>query len=257
MSFSADWLALRADADRRARNPDLAAELAEWMYDIEPARILDLGAGTGASLHALSPLLGASQTWVLADNDKGLLDAVVAPGGVALERRVIDLGGELSALFEPAPDMVTASAFFDLCGRQIADRIVAATVAAGAAFYTALSYDGREDWRPDHPLDAAVLAAFCHDQRRDKGLGPALGPDATDHLRSAFEAEGYGVMTGPSDWVLSQAEDADLIAALARGSADAVAPALGRETAAEWHARRAQATHVTIGHQDLLAVPRR
>lgn len=255
MSFSADWLALRAEADRQARNADLAAELAAALEEVDPIRVLDLGAGTGANMAALSPILGRAQHWVLADHDATLLAEVTAPPGISMTPVVADLATGLAELFSPAPDLVTASAFFDLCGADLADAVVAETVRAGAAFYTVLSYDGRESWAPEHPLDDAVRAAFHADQRRDKGLGPALGPDATGHLAAAFRQAGYEVMTGASDWALTAEEDAPLIAALARGSADAVAPVLGTEAATEWHAARAAASTVTIGHEDILALP--
>lgn len=255
MSFSADWLALRADADSRARDAGMATRLAKSL-PAGPLRILDLGSGTGANLNALSPALPQSQHWVLTDNDTALLERVAPPDGVSCDRVTLDLSRDLSALFAPAPDLVTASAFFDLCGPGIIDRIVANTVATGAAFYTVLTYDGREVWTPPHPLDADALAAFHADQRSDKGLGPALGPDATDHLTKAFEAASYDVFVAQSDWELTQNQDADLIRALATGSASAVQSTLGVAKAQEWSTARQDAKAVMIGHQDLLALPR-
>ncbi len=104
-------------------------------------------------------------------------------------------------------------------------------------------------------LDAAVLAAFHADQRRDKGLGPALGPDAHAHLADRLSKLGYEVFEGSSDWKLKQPADAALIAALADGSAAAVAEAVGADRADDWRAARVTAHRVTIGHRDLLALP--
>lgn len=255
MSFSADWLELRADADRRARNPDLAADLAVAMFERDPLRVLDLGSGTGANLAALSPILGAVQHWTLVDNDAALLETVAPPPGITVERRVADLASGLEALFAPAPDLVTASAFFDLAGQAMIDEVVARTVRAGAAFYTVLTYDGRQVWAPGHAGDAGMLAAFNADQRRDKGLGPALGPDATDALARAFEQAGYEVHTAPSDWALAPREDAALIRELAMGTARALAPAVGTAAAEDWRTARVTADEVMIGHLDLLALP--
>lgn len=254
MSFSADWLSLRSNADTRARDAELAAKLGSALPQRD-LRILDLGSGTGANLAALSPSLPQRQYWVLTDNDAALLDKVHAPAGVTCDRVTVDLFGDLSALFSPAPDLVTASAFFDLCGPEIIDRIVAETLATGAAFYTVLTYDGREVWTPPHPLDTDVLAAFHADQRSDKGLGPSLGPDATEYLATTFKAAGYQVFTAPSDWMLHQDQDGDLIQALAEGSASAVQSALSVGKAEEWAAARRTAETVMIGHQDLLALP--
>ncbi len=255
MSFSADWLSLRAEADNRARNIDLASRLRAHFADRSSLRVLDLGSGTGANMRATSPILEAAQYWCLFDHDSDLLARVSAPDGVGVETTTLDLAGPLEPLFDPAPDLVTASAFFDLCGTDIIQRIVDRVIAVGSAFYTVLTYDGREIWSPAHPDDAAVLEAFHGDQRRDKGLGPALGPDATDMLAQAFSDKGYAVFTGRSDWLLEQSRDGDLIAALAEGSAHAVRSELG-DVAERWLAARQNAERAVIGHLDLLAVPR-
>lgn len=252
--FPAEWLALRAGADARARDAGLVARLAAHL-GARPVRILDLGAGTGASLRALAPRIEARQHWVLADGDAALLARAAPVAGATLERRAVDLAAGLEALFDPAPDLVTASAFLDLCGAEWLGRLARRAAAAGAAVYAALSYDGRESWQPPHPLDAEVLAAFHADQRRDKGLGPALGPDAHGWLRDRLRDLGYRVAEAPSDWRLAAPADAALIRALAEGSAAAVAPRLGARVAEDWRAARTGAERVTIGHRDLLALP--
>lgn len=254
MGFSADWLSLRATADTRARDGGLAKRLVTALPQRD-LRILDLGSGTGANMAALALQLPQSQHWVLTDVDPALLQHVTPPKGITCDRQQINLAQDLSPLFDPSPDLVTASAFFDLCGPKIIDRIIAATTAANAAFYTVLTYDGRENWAPPHSLDADVLAAFHADQRSDKGMGAALGPDATTYLADQFKKAGYQVHTAPSDWILEQPSDTGLIAALADGSANAVTPYLGTDKATEWQDARTQATHVLIGHQDLLALP--
>ncbi len=229
-------------------------QLQDHLAGIEKPRVLDLGAGTGANLRALSPILPAEQHWLLIDSDPALLAETSPPSGGTLETRVYDLRGDLQPLFEPAPHLVTASAFFDLCGAEWIDRLVAATAAAGAAFHTVLIYDGRELWEPMHSFNAKVLAAFHRDQRRDKGLGPALGPDAASYLAERFALAGYRVESAASDWLLSSPADAPLIAALAEGAAEAVRSELG-DCADTWlHAQRV-AERVTIGHQDVLALP--
>lgn len=255
MSFSAEWLALRAEADRRARDPALAAQLSSRFAGRAEVRVLDLGSGTGAMMRTVAPLLGPGQNWRLVDSDADLLAQAAPFAGARLERLTVDLAGELAPLFDPRPDLVTASAFFDLCGGDWIDRLVGHAAAAGAALYAVLTYDGRESWSPAHPLDAAVLAAFHADQRRDKGLGPALGPGAAPYLAAALRRAGFEVGTAPSDWRLAPPADAPLIAALARGSAEAVAPALGKDQAAEWQRARAAASAVTVGHLDVLALP--
>ncbi|NIP75927.1 MAG: hypothetical protein GTN90_08075 [Xanthomonadales bacterium] len=254
--FSAEWLALRAGADRRARDPGLARRLSEIFSCRDRLRVLDIGSGTGANMRATAPLIEAQQHWVLADNDADLLARAEAPAGVTFETRQVDLAIDLNTLFGPAPDLVTASAFFDLCGADWLRTLVARLAKARAVFYTVLTYDGREVWEPPHHLDAAVLNAFHADQRRNKGLGPALGPDAHATLAGLLGKHGYEVFEAPSDWTLEQPRDAALISALAVGSATTVAGVVGAEIDG-WVRARCSSTHVTIGHRDLLALPPR
>ncbi len=253
--FEAEWLALRSDADARARDKGLGARLGAYFSGRGEVRVLDLGAGTGANLRATAPLLEAPQHWVLADNDAGLLARAAAAPNTTIERREVDLAAELSSLFDPAPDLVTAAAFLDLCGADWTERLVALAADCGAALYTVLTYDGREQWSPPDPLDTEVLAAFHTDQRRDKGLGPALGPDANAHLSAILRGHGYRVFEAASDWKLALPGDAALIAALADASATAIAGAIGADRANIWRTARLTARKVSIGHRDLLALP--
>ncbi len=253
--FEADWLALRAGADARARDKGLAARLGAHLEGRSAVRVLDLGAGTGANLRATAALIEAPQHWVLADDDAALLARAEPSANTTIERREVDLAAELSSLFDPAPDLVTASAFLDLCGADWTGRLVALAAACGAALYTVLTYDGREQWRSPHALDAEVLAAFHGDQRRDKGLGPALGPDAHANLSASLRGHGYRVFEAVSDWKLAPPGDAALIAALADATATAVEDAIGAHRIGDWKTARRAARRVTIGHRDLLALP--
>ncbi|MEM6548034.1 MAG: SAM-dependent methyltransferase [Pseudomonadota bacterium] len=254
MSFSADWLQLREGADARARNQEVAAAVSAAFAGRSGLSVTDLGAGSGNNLRATAPFLGPGQCWMLIDNDAALLDLAEAPQGGTLVRNVLDLAAMPEAALRGEPDLVTASAFFDLVGADWLHRFVRSLSGTGAALYAVLSYDGREHWLPPHPLDEAARAAFHADQRRDKGFGPSLGPDAHAALVAALQAAGYAVTQGPSDWVLEAPADAELIAELAGGSARAVEPALGFETAA-WRDDRVAASKVVIGHRDLLAMP--
>jgi SAM-dependent methyltransferase len=275
--FSADWLALREGADHRSRDPALAARLAAHLAPRDTVRIVDIGCGSGSNLRALAPLLGPRQSWRLVDYDPLLLaaarEASIAwadrasevEGGlslvkdgrtiaVAFDRR--DLAADLEGVLDPAPDLLTAAAFFDLASPDFIARTARAVARSGAAFYTVLTYDGLDDWRPPHPSDEAVVAAFHAHQGGDKGFGPAAGPRATAALVGAFRAEGYHLETARSPWRLG-AGDAELIRELATGFAGAV-----RETGlvpeaevSEWLAARLAGAECIVGHDDLLALP--
>lgn len=249
--FSAEWLALRADADARARDAGLVRALADWARGRPSLRICDLGAGTGATLDALAAALPQAR-WRLVDHDAGLLTRAARRAvalGAQAETLQVDLARDPGAALTPAPDLVTASAFFDLASAAWIDAFAAAAARAGAAVYAALTYDGREDWAPPHPEDAAVHDAFLRDMRRDKGLGPALGAEAGAHLAAALRAHGYRVAEAQSDWRLEAPRDAAMLAALAEGKADAVG------ASGAWRAARKAAASALIGHVDLLALP--
>ena len=252
MSFSADWLALRAPADDRARDPGLVRTLSTVLAGRTSVRVLDLGSGTGASLHALTDHLGAAQHWTLVDHDPALLEHVEPPAGITVARQARDLRTGIADLLAEQPDLVTASAFFDLAGSAWIEQLVRDVCRAGAIFYTALTYDGRETWSPASPHDAAVHDAFLSDQRKDKGLGPAAGPEATLCLSAAFRKHGYDVRQATSDWVLECGRDDPLIGALKAGTAAAVSPKIG-PVARAWENQHR--TQIRIGHQDLLALP--
>ncbi|MEO1469654.1 MAG: hypothetical protein AAFV86_11385, partial [Pseudomonadota bacterium] len=235
-SFDESWLSLRAAADVRARDPGLAARLGERLASRAtggPLRVLDLGAGAGNNLRALAPLLAplGPQVWTLVDSDAALLahaaahPPALADGTLTIETRQADLAEGIAPLLDPLPDLATASALFDLAGRAWLEGLADTLAAARLPLYALLSYDGRQHWAPPHEADAAVIAAFHADQARDKGLGPALGPEAHATLAALLATRGFDTAEAASDWVLEAPRDAALIAALAEGTAAAARPA--------------------------------
>jgi hypothetical protein len=243
MSFEPAWLALREPADAAARDVGLLEEATALVGD---GLGLDLGCGTGATARAF----GAGPRWRLVDRDRRLLELAAAgcPGAEAVE-------ADLAAVDRLPLDgvaLVTASALLDLVSQAWIEALSGRLADAGVPVYAALSYDGTVAWDAPEPGDAAVVAAFNRDQRRDKGLGPALGPAAPAALARALAARGYRVRTAPSPWRLGNAEAA-LQAALVEGIAEAAA------APASWRQARlaaSAASRCTVGHVDLLAVPR-
>ena len=59
--------------------------------------------------------------------------------------------------------------------------------------------------RPIRSMQPSLSAVNAH-QRTDKGFGPALGPSAAAAAISRFEALGYSVVQGNSDWVIGTAD---------------------------------------------------
>jgi len=245
--FSPEWLALRADADDRARNADLRHAFLEALP--RTPRLLDLGSGTGATVRALA---GAGARWTLVDNDPALL-AVARKSLPEVETVQADLARDLGTILSRDADAITASALFDLVSEEWITHL--ARAARGRIVYAALTCDGTEAWTPDHPADIAVARAFDTHQRGDKGFGPATGPMGAAMLARALEAEGYTVTLAPSPWRLDRARDGALMDALSSGvAAAAVEAGCDAATAQDWLTARRQATRCVTGHLDLLAI---
>jgi SAM-dependent methyltransferase len=237
--------------------------------------VVDLGCGPGSNLRATAMLLPDSQNWTLVDYDDRLLDAardalprwadtsravgewlVLTKGGrqITVQFRRVDLNASLDAALGDKPDLVTASALFDLCSPAFIKTFARAVAQRRAVFYTVLSYNGVQRWAPRQPTDSAMISAFHAHQMTDKGFGPSAGPTAPAHLADAFRLSGYNVIEGDSPWLLGP-KDQTLVTELASGFADAV-----RETGAvdaksidAW--AKIMRTGAEVGHTDTLALP--
>ena len=273
--FSPEWLALREPADERARDPGVLAALAQHLAVRNAVEVVDLGCGTGANIRSTAPALGAGQRWTLVDHDPALLAAarvalldwadetsengtsiVLMKGGldIAVTFRQADLMQDLEAVVGGRPDLVTASALFDLCSADYIGRMARAVASEGAAFYTVLTYDGQQSWSPGHPADGEMVAAFNAHQQIDKGFGSAAGPAAPAALALAFRQSGYQVIEASTPWRIGADEQA-LMDALAGGFAGAVSE-IGRippDVIADWLAVRRDGC--IVGHTDTLALP--
>ena len=278
MSFSAEWLALREPIDHRSVDRDLAARVAARFEGPDHVSIMDLGCGAGSNLRGSWHLFADSQHWTLVDYDPVLLDAarerlvawadeaeeageelMLAKGDKRLmvDFRRVDLARDVEKALDWRPDLVTAAALFDLVSADWLGRFAAALAERRLPLYTVLTYDGRDEWRPPHPADAAMRAAFHAHQRTDKGFGSAAGPDAARLLSEGLSRAGYRVAAGDSPWLLGPA-DAALAQRLVEGFAGAV-----RETGqvpdaalADWLSARRAAPGGLVGHVDLFAQPR-
>jgi SAM-dependent methyltransferase len=262
--FSADWLKLREGCDLRARNPAVLDAVAAALEPLSPVRVVDLACGTGSTLRALSPHLPARQNWTLIDNDLGLLARARATPHAkhtVITAIPLDLNRDLEAALDGPVDLVATSALLDLVSEAWLDRFAVEIAARAIPLYAALSYDGRIAFTPPDPLDAAIAAAMNAHQRTDKGFGPALGPAAAAFAIARFEALGYSVLHGVSDWGIGP-DDLDMQTELLTGWASAArdisAVSLADTTA--WLARRLDAvagecSSIEVGHVDFFATP--
>lgn len=249
-AFDPRWLALREEADARAR----AREPLEFLRE-HGRRVADLGCGTGSLGRWLAPRLPGPQHWVLFDRDPRLLE--LAAGGLpaaTAETRRLDLAS-LRAHDLSQCTLVVASALLDVLTRAEVDTLAEAVVGAGCPALFSLTVAGRVELSPADPLDGDVAKAFNAHQRR----GALLGPDAVDAAVSAFRRRGAGTSTFPSPWRLGP-DQGGLLAAWLRGWVGAAAeqcPDLPWEAYLE---RRLAACaedglYAIVHHTDLWAVP--
>lgn len=279
--FSADWLHQREPFDAAAR--DLAVEPLHLQSQLraaqppngQPWRVIDLACGMGANVRWLAPRLGGTQEWLVVDHDAALLQRwgrapLTQPlqfAGAGFEasimRQQTDLMAGLAQLPWQAAHLVTASAFLDLVGVDWLKRLVALAVHHRTPLLMGLNVDGRHIWSPEDASDARVGHWFDQHQRRDKGMGAALGPDAVPVMRSMLEAAGYRVEVAPSDWLLdgrTSLEARRLQRALIKGMAAAAKeqdPTAAPEVDA-WSRRRlalCARTLLRVGHLDIWAAP--
>ena len=270
--FSADWLQLRERFDRPARDAAAAHLGLPRVFDTlqppgeQPWRVIDLGCGSGATVRALSGWLPGPQQWLLVDRDAALLERTPSRHGRAECRTLcLDLAAQLHRLPLDGCTLLTATALLDLVSAAWLRALVAACATARVALYLSLTVDGRWRWRPARHGDALATRLFAAHQRRDKGLGPALGPQAAVAAARACRAAGYRVRSARSDWHVAAADNgeaAQLQRQLIDGIARAATQQAPRHAAAlsDWRQRRIGAiaeTELTVGHVDLIALPSR
>jgi hypothetical protein len=263
--FSAEWLALREPYDRASRNPRVLDAVLAAFRGQDSISVVDLACGTGATLRALSGRLPRRQHWCLVDNDLGLLAAAAglgSPPDMTVAARTIDLTRDLELALDGPVDLITASALLDLVSGEWIDRLVVEAAARRLPVYAALNFNGRISFDPPAPEDSDIAAAFNRHQRRDKGFGLALGPEAAAHAAAGFGRIGYAVTQGRSDWSFGP-DDRTIQREVVAGIAHAARElgALPGAHIAAWVAGRnnliaAGAATMTLGHVDLFALPR-
>lgn len=256
--FDKTWLDLREAADHPARDGSLKRQVIDHLASTgEKPLVVDLGAGTGSTFRAFLPE-ALHWHWQLVDNDVRLLAEARSrhAQSAQIECVEVDLGAPAEGLFSDAR-LVTASALFDLVSESFLARLVAQLAQANTSLYAALNYDGICRWDDHHPMDEEVVAAFNLHQRRDKGFGPALGPDATLVLRRLLEEQGFEVAVAPSPWRLDRAH-AELQQQFISGMASAASETglAGETDVSDWRRARLQqveSSDCVVGHWDLFA----
>ena len=185
-----------------------------------------------------------------------------ASADVRLNAVPLDLSGNFEAVLDATKDLITTSALLDLVSETWLDRLVRHVASHALPVYAALTYDGRIDFSPSDPLDATITSAVNAHQRTDKGFGPALGPSAAAAAISRFEALGYSIVQGHSDWVIGAADheiQRELLSGWAhcrKRNRSVTAPRYRRLAGkTEDENVDARASTMRVGHVDFFATP--
>ena len=239
--FTREWLRLRAPHDEAVRSVALAKKFAGALP--HSPRIADLGAGSGAQAAWLRRYTPTDTRWTLIDRD----DALIDDAGFG-DREVADLAAGLARIDASRFDAVTCSAFLDLASAAWLEEFV--EWLGRRPFFASLTVDGQIAWDPPDEDDARISEAFRSDQSRDKGFGPALGPEAAPTLADRFRRAGARVETARSDWTLGPDDEA-MLAAMIDWHAETAADS------AAWRQRRKDeasrgALRLAVGHLEVL-----
>jgi hypothetical protein len=262
--FSAEWLALREPADRKARSRTLTAEAVSHLNEENALSALDLASGTGANARYVAEFIHIDQRWLLADHDPLLLAAVEPsmsswPHTFDAEFRTRHI--DLRRLDDPSlfagRALVTASALLDLVSEAWIGTLADRCREAAATVLFALTYDGRMSADPPESEDELIRALVNRHQQTDKGFGVAAGPNAIDVALRAFSSRGYTIRRARSDWQLGGA-DAPLQRELIQGWAAAAASISTENSNVIDSWRRRRLDHVdrnrstlVVGHEDI------
>ncbi|ASK19545.1 glycosyltransferase [Halomonas sp. N3-2A] len=283
--FTADWLSLRESVDANSRSQALVDALASWLSENQqraepssPITLADLGCGRGSNSQFLAPRLQHAQRWMLIDHDSALLNEAYSRTSQLNTGKSEPLQVEthcvtLKQLDHPALtrcDVVTASALIDLVSQEWIDALAAQCAKHRQALLVTLSITG--EWyftnaqqQPLNDLDDRWISElFNAHQRRDKGLGGALGGAAHSALANAMAGHGYRVNEAETPWRLAAGKPAQypLMCALIEGWASAAneqAPEAALRIAQWRNERLSQVAKgeigIWVGHRDLLALP--
>jgi hypothetical protein len=265
---------LKEAADRRAKNSDVSDALSGWFEGRTSLDILDLNAGTGATMRALAPILAQDQAWTLYARDAAeealARDHLIrwAPAaqptadGLFIERQGLKLSVRFKhhdvvatgALAEPPPSLVVIDDDLMRFPASVIRKLVAILADRRSVMHARLIYDGRLKLQPHHAADGAFTGALHRQLMRDTGHGEAMGPQAANELAEQLRLSDYSVIEGASPLHL-RAGEAPLIRAVQQELADAQRlVAKGHDKMIDAWLARPRAT-LEISQTDLVALP--
>jgi len=261
--FTAEWLSLRERYDMTARNSKVLGAVTALLKSRSPY-IVDLACGSGSTVRALHALIPAPQRWDLVDNDPKLLALACnqeLDRDVSLNAIPLDLSRDFEVALGSKVSLITISALLDLVSEAWLHQFARAVTARAVPVYAALTYNGVVDLSPADSFDAAIVSNVNAHQRTNKGFGPALGPSAASTAIASFEALGYSVVSGISDWIIGPNDRAmqnELLEGWAKAAREL--ETLSSAEIADWLQRRATIVSagrstIRVGHVDFFAFP--
>jgi len=255
--FSVEWLNMREPYDHGCRSVPLVEQLSRFLGE-GPLRIMELGAGLGSGARFVAGHLGSDVEWTLVDRDPRLLrEAANRLPCTSVQLDVHDLDAlptEVSA--------VTLQALLDLVSDEWLVAFADWLSQRKLPLLAALTVDGRVSWEPAHPADADVARAFQFHQTWDRGFGASVGVAAAPRLAELLTERGYRVEMRSADWDIPATAEA-MVSAMVDGTQHAAQEAASAagidpsvvEAWAQDRRSEAGALRLTVGHQDLLALP--
>jgi hypothetical protein len=261
--FTAEWLSLREPHDLAARNLKVLGAVTTSVMS-GPPHIVDLACGSGSTVRALHRHLPTPQHWDLVDNDPRLLALACSQTldeGVTLNAISLDLSRDIEAGLRREINLITTSALLDLVSETWLHGFARTAAARAVPVYAALTYNGVIDLSPTDAFDTAIVSAVNAHQRTDKGFGMALGPSAAGAAIATFEALGYSIVSGESDWMIGpndRAMQTELFDGWAKAAHEfETLPSAEIES---WLQRRIAAVNAgrstsRVGHVDFFAFP--
>lgn len=226
MSFDyARYLAAKASVDDRALNRGGLAALQQLMPRSVP-RVLEIGAGLGTMVARLidwgvltggeytlldvdEQLLREARAWLTTWATERSLPCHAGADELTLgQMRVRCLAAELGSYlpYEPGrqADVLIANAVLDLIDLPATLPRLLRLLVPGGSYWFTINYDGETIFSPEHPRDAAILAAYDQDMDARIRYGRPAGDSRTGrhlfHLLRAADAP--AVFVGASDWIV-------------------------------------------------------